>query len=322
MNANQFVEHIFTTATDSSDRNLELLLGTQAWRVGNFNPERIFELRRTFLSLPASDRMAIQKLFAFQFVRETTNTTFNTSNSTNSSFMLNGLPSLGAVDTSSNIRQSTYDAWATLSPAGREFIHALKPDFKNGPSARTDFSETLYQSFAMKLKAGAAKGTFDVSDSQGTFRLSANSYDRNGVLGYTVVRFNVNKQFSLNADVPLFITVGDRVKINLQIINTAATALTFTVTSSNINQAVSFTLPPKPVSAKPALTTLVPLVLQGVTATNMTQISLTVSTVANGFPMSDTFTANVRVLSPNVIRSTTTGGLLSTQNKQKTLPSR
>jgi hypothetical protein len=101
----------------------------------------------------------------------------------------------------------------------REYAHALTPNRNEG--ARADFSETVYWNAAVKTDAatGKASVSFDLSDSVTSFRVSADGFTSEGMLGSSTNHIESVKPFFIEPKVPLQVTSGDVIQLPVGIVN-------------------------------------------------------------------------------------------------------
>lgn len=107
----------------------------------------------------------------------------------------------------------------------REYAHQRRPNRK--VSDRIDFTETLYWHKGLRTSArdGKASVTFDLSDSVTQFRVMADGFGRNGALGSADSAIDSLEPFYIEPKMPLTISVGDRVKLPVAMINASQTAM-------------------------------------------------------------------------------------------------
>lgn len=107
----------------------------------------------------------------------------------------------------------------------REYAHQVRPDRK--PNDRLDFAETLYWSAGTTTNAnGEATVTFGLSDAVTSFRLSANGFTKDGVLGAGETKLDSVKPFYVEAKLPLEVTEGDVVRLPIAFVNGTREPLT------------------------------------------------------------------------------------------------
>jgi hypothetical protein len=100
----------------------------------------------------------------------------------------------------------------------REYAHQVRPGRQ--PTDRLDFAETLYWSAGTTTNAnGEATVTFGLSDAVTSFRLSANGYTKDGVLGAGETKLDSVKPFYVEAKLPLEVTEGDVVRLPIAFVN-------------------------------------------------------------------------------------------------------
>ncbi len=99
----------------------------------------------------------------------------------------------------------------------RHWAHPLRKNFT--PTERVDLTETVLFSSSNKIRSGVLKGQFRLSDLITKFRITVNSIDASGVIGYKKISFQTNKQLYVSFDVPSTMTVSDKIKINVKIGN-------------------------------------------------------------------------------------------------------
>jgi hypothetical protein len=101
----------------------------------------------------------------------------------------------------------------------REFAHTLRPDYTEG--SRVDFTETVYWNAGVKTDAstGAAKVSFNLSDSVTSFKVFADGFARDGTLGSGISHIESVKPFSIEPKIPLQVTSGDVIELPIAIIN-------------------------------------------------------------------------------------------------------
>jgi uncharacterized protein YfaS (alpha-2-macroglobulin family) len=101
----------------------------------------------------------------------------------------------------------------------REYAHTLPPNWTAG--SRTDFAETVYWNAGVKTDAttGVATVSFNLSDSVTSFRVVADGFTQNGVLGSGVSEVESVQPFSIEPKMPLQVTSGDVIQLPLTLIN-------------------------------------------------------------------------------------------------------
>lgn len=100
----------------------------------------------------------------------------------------------------------------------REYAHQVRPGRK--PNDRLDFAETLFWSAATVTNAnGEASVTFGLSDAVTSFKVAADGFNKEGVLGTSVVKLDSVKPFYVEAKLPLEVTEGDVVRLPIAFVN-------------------------------------------------------------------------------------------------------
>jgi hypothetical protein len=101
----------------------------------------------------------------------------------------------------------------------REYAHAARPDRR--PDDRTDFSETLYWNPTVKTDAVTGKATvrFALNDSVTSFRISADAFNNDGVLGEAVSEIHSVQPVYVEPKLPLEVTAGDIIRLPLNVVN-------------------------------------------------------------------------------------------------------
>ncbi len=109
-------------------------------------------------------------------------------------------------------------------------------------SERIDLTETVLFSSSNKIKSGVLKGQFRLSDLITKFRITVNSIDSKGTIGYKKVNFQSNKQLYVSFDVPSTMTVSDKIQVNVKIgnLNTYSLNVRFTSDSKASNGGVAY----------------------------------------------------------------------------------
>lgn len=125
----------------------------------------------------------------------------------------------------------------------RQWIHPLRKNFT--ATERVDLTETVLFSSSNRVRSGTFRGQFRLSDLITKFRITVNSIDARGAIGYRNMNFQSNKPLYVNFDVPTTMTVDDKIKVNLRIGNLNSYALNVRITSiPSSNGGVSYTIPP------------------------------------------------------------------------------
>src|SRR5205823_7844093 len=101
----------------------------------------------------------------------------------------------------------------------REFAHTLRPNWSEG--SRADFAETVYWNAGVKTDAstGVATVSFNLSDSVTSFRVLADGFTRDGMLGSSVSHVESVQPFSIEPKMPLQVTSGDVIQLPVTIVN-------------------------------------------------------------------------------------------------------
>jgi uncharacterized protein YfaS (alpha-2-macroglobulin family) len=87
-------------------------------------------------------------------------------------------------------------------------------------------TETVFYSSALKTRTGIINGTFKLSDLITKFRISANSFDKSGALGYSRSDFQTQKPFYIDFQLPPSMVVGDSLSIPIFAYNNMDTNVT------------------------------------------------------------------------------------------------
>jgi len=102
--------------------------------------------------------------------------------------------------------------------AVRVYAHAVRPNRQ--PNDRKDFAETLYWNAGVKTdETGKAVAKFSLSDSVTSFRVSADAFSSEGVIGGSSIKIDSVKPFYMEPKIPLEVTAGDHVQIPLGLVN-------------------------------------------------------------------------------------------------------
>ena len=101
----------------------------------------------------------------------------------------------------------------------RQYAHARKPGWTEG--TRSDFAETVYWNAGVKTDAatGVATVSFNLSDSITSFRVLADGFAADGVLGAGVSSIESVRPFYIEPKMPLQVTSGDVIRLPVGIIN-------------------------------------------------------------------------------------------------------
>lgn len=86
-------------------------------------------------------------------------------------------------------------------------------------------TDTVFYSTANFTKTGIFTGSFFLSDLVSQFRISVNSFDNFGRLGFGSKLITSQKPFYINIQLPQMLVIGDRLQIPLQAFNNLDQAL-------------------------------------------------------------------------------------------------
>src|SRR5262249_26788095 len=124
-----------------------------------------------------------------------------------------GLAFADARDRDDFVRKEIAANWSV-----REYAHALRPNWTEG--SRMDFAETVYWNAGVKTNAsGVATVSFNLSDSVTAFRVLADGFTKDGVLGSGVSHIESVQPFSIEPKMPLQVTSGDVIHLPVSIVN-------------------------------------------------------------------------------------------------------
>ena len=108
--------------------------------------------------------------------------------------------------------------------AVRVYAHAARPNRQ--ANDREDFAETLYWHAGVKTDdRGMAVAEFALSDSVTSFRVSADAFSSDGVLGGNSITIDSVKPFYMEPKLPLEVTSGDHLQIPLGLVNATSKRL-------------------------------------------------------------------------------------------------
>src|SRR5207247_6338194 len=100
----------------------------------------------------------------------------------------------------------------------REYAHTLRPNWTEG--SRVDFAETVYWNAGVKTDtAGLATVSFNLSDSVTSFRVLADAFGRDGVLGSNLTEISSVQTFSSEPTIQLQVTSGDVIQLPIGMVN-------------------------------------------------------------------------------------------------------
>ncbi len=106
----------------------------------------------------------------------------------------------------------------------REYAHQLPPNWS--PTDRSDFTETVYWSAAIKTDdSGHGSANFSLADSVTTFRLLTDSFSKEGYLGSSSSTLNAVQPFYIEPKLPLEVTAGDTIELPITGINNTTNPL-------------------------------------------------------------------------------------------------
>ncbi|MHC4599604.1 MAG: alpha-2-macroglobulin family protein, partial [Planctomycetota bacterium] len=99
-------------------------------------------------------------------------------------------------------------------------VYAHRPRPASSPEERNDFTETVYWHAGLKTDAdGKARITFHLSDSITSFRVRADAFSQTGALGSSDALVVSRKPFYLEPKLPLELTAGDLVEVPVALFN-------------------------------------------------------------------------------------------------------
>jgi len=107
----------------------------------------------------------------------------------------------------------TRDFMGKVEANTREYAHEA-PD-----AIRDDTTETVFYATAMKTKNGRASGSFQLSGLITKFRITANAFNKEGVIGYKEASFQSRKDFYIEFEVPSSMVLTDKLTIPVFIFN-------------------------------------------------------------------------------------------------------
>jgi len=101
----------------------------------------------------------------------------------------------------------------------REYAHMLRPNWT--AESRSDFTETVYWNAGVKTsdRTGVATVSFSLSDSVTAFRVLADAFGGDGVIGSGTSHVESVKPFSIEPKIPLQVTTGDVIQLPISMIN-------------------------------------------------------------------------------------------------------
>lgn len=119
------------------------------------------------------------------------------------------------------IRRSTMGRYMAVR------LYAHKARVNRRPGDRTDFTETLYWTAGVKTdkKTGEATVSFDLNDSVTSFRVLSDAFTQTGALGADSRTIESVKPFYVEPKLPLEVTMGDRIRLPIGIVNGTDAAL-------------------------------------------------------------------------------------------------
>jgi alpha-2-macroglobulin-like protein len=125
----------------------------------------------------------------------------------------------------------------------REYAHTLRPNWTEG--SRQDFAETVYWNAGVKTDAstGLATVSFNLSDSVTSFRVLADAFSGDGVLGSGTSEIESVQPFSIEPKIPLQVTSGDVIQLPIGIVNSTSGELRGVEITAKGPTGVKFTMP-------------------------------------------------------------------------------
>jgi uncharacterized protein YfaS (alpha-2-macroglobulin family) len=133
---------------------------------------------------------------------------------------IGGRKILAARDAEFEDRSDIRATWVTV----REYAHQARPGRQ--PNDRTDFTETLFWNAGVQTdaKTGQATVSFALNDAVSSFRVSADAY-MNGAVGSGTGLVESVQPFYVEPKLPLEVTMGDRIRLPLGLVNGTTEAL-------------------------------------------------------------------------------------------------
>jgi hypothetical protein len=123
----------------------------------------------------------------------------------------------------------------------REYAHALRPNWIEG--SRVDFAETVYWNAGVKTDgAGLATVSFNLSDSVTSFRVLADAFAGDGMLGSGISEISSVQPFSIEPKIPLQVTSGDVIQLPIGMVNGMSRELLAVGVTANGPDGIKFTL--------------------------------------------------------------------------------
>ena len=227
LNANEFIDFIYQPdlKKDESIRKLELLLGTQKWRLFMFDPH--------FKNYHRSDQYGEDKLKAYllQNLLMTANPPAYAMNG----MVMEAMPMMaGAPMAREGILKKTAAVPKPAPPAQKPSPIAKdkesETEIKNTENSsksskeefaaeRVNFKQTQLFTTFFNAKNGKYKGSFKLTDVITKFRFSVDAVSTSGVYGALVDSFNSNKDFYIESNIPFFLTSQDKINVPVIIHN-------------------------------------------------------------------------------------------------------
>ncbi len=101
----------------------------------------------------------------------------------------------------------------------REYAHQARKGRR--PGDRVDFTETVYWAANVTTdpRTGEAEVSFEMPDTLGGFRVTADAFGANGALGAATGEFSCVQPFYGEVKLPLFLSTGDRAMLPVTLVN-------------------------------------------------------------------------------------------------------
>ncbi|CDW84292.1 a-macroglobulin complement component [Stylonychia lemnae] len=334
--ANQYIEHWFSSNVQSNDQNLELLLGVQGWRYKIFDIESILKISESKLSnYDESTKAAIQQLYGYVLEQPAimyAEAAMAADDQAKAQPMMERMPQpqmnviapkVGGKANSENSIPLEEDPnevdFMTGITNPRLWAHPRRKNYNI--NERIDLTETvMYQSAGTATK-GELKGSFYLSDLITQFRIIADAFSGNGLLGYSQSSLQTQKPVYMTFDVPTSMIIGDSIKINANVFNLNGYKVTgaFTIVKADSSLNVTIAKPNVTIESKKSSTVVI--LIEAKAISDLAQLQILFNGTGNNTNFQDSLKLVTRVVPKGFEREVNKGGYIGSQIFDQSTPS-
>lgn len=308
LNANQYLDFFYLPedcqcdSIQESKLKLELLMGTQKWRLYMFDPN--FQQYR---ENQVSEEDTFEYYIYQNLLLKGTEYILYKEAMQDGAVAQEAAGGAEATNAGGQVEKNTQQDDSTGEGAQEEGAQEeasqeqesggdTTEETKNNQAERTDFTQTQLFTDYIFTAQGRYKGSFKLSDLISTFRFEVNAITYDGVYGVHRKTFTTEKDFFIDSKIPLFLTSQDSLDVPIIINNRRSESVTVELTAtSNLNyDALTLELSESSVTVDPSSTKQVVLKMK---ANQQTFEDFKVTLSANcGENCSDSFSTDTRII--------------------------